>query len=258
MEPHHADGSTSILHLGIGTAGRRDLVCDQVSAAPQVVLKNVPGTVYLGQLTGPEHQVFHQPCPDDELIDATGFGPTSCTLMCRTALFPHDRSRRMNGFVHTPELFTVLQQAFAAGLRQNDFRLPTLAECLEAEGQLHLTLPAWPKGVHRKPAALKRSALQRPVLPHKSPVQRFMRKKASAAKVVARGVPSRPQQSPLLRLARKKAAAAKPVAQVAPTRRMKGKAPFPGVFVDKGSGGSTRSKPFRVRHGICSVVRVVD
>ena len=131
----------SVLHLGIGTAGRRDLVCDQVAAAPQVVLKNVHGIVYLGQLTGPMHQVFHQPCPDDELIDATKFGSTGSTLMCRTALFPHDRSRQMNGHVHTPALFTALQQTFTAGLRSHAFRLPNLAECKEAESKLHLTLP---------------------------------------------------------------------------------------------------------------------
>ena len=108
VEDKHPDGSTSILHLGIGTAGRRDLVCDQAAAAPQVVLKNVPGTVYLGQLTGPLHQVFHRPCPDDELIDATGFGPSSCTVMCRSALFPHFNSRKLDGWVHTPALFTAL------------------------------------------------------------------------------------------------------------------------------------------------------
>ena len=169
-EPKHSDGSTSIFHLGIGTAGRRDLVCDQAAAAPQVVLKNVPGTVYLGQLTGPKHQVFHQPCPDDELIDATGFGPTSCTLMCRTALFPYTQSRRMNGWVHTPELFAVMQQAFTAGLRQNAFRLPTLAECIEAEGKLHLTLPSQRDGLKRKRKKASVAILDAQAAPSAAPV----------------------------------------------------------------------------------------
>ena len=193
VERHHFDGSPSIFHLGLGTAGRRDLVCDQAAAEPQVVLKNVPGTVYLGQLTGPKHQVFHQPCPDDELIDATGFGPTSCTLMCRTALFPHTQSRRMNGWVHTPELFAVMQQAFTAGLRQNAFRLPTLAECIEAEGKLHLTLPSQRKFTSKK------------------------RKKAAVANLDADA-----QAAP----------SSAPVAGPIPTRRMRVKASFPGVYAD--------------------------
>ena len=141
VENKHFDGSTSVFHMGLGVGGRRNLVCNQTGSAPQVLLKNIPGTVYLGQLTGAEHQVFHQPCPDDELVDATGFGPASCTLMCRTALFPHGMSRLMNGNVHTPELKAVFVTAFREGLRNNAFRLPSLSECIEAEERLHLTLP---------------------------------------------------------------------------------------------------------------------
>ena len=136
-EPIHFDGGPSVLHLGLGLGGRRDVVCEQVGMAPKVAFENVSGTVYLGMFTGPRHQVFHRQCPVEELVNATDFGPTSCTLMCRTSLFPHLRSRLMKGYVHTPELYKVFQGCFRTGLRDNAFRLPTLAECIAAEARLH-------------------------------------------------------------------------------------------------------------------------
>ena len=219
-EPKHPDGSTSVLHLGIGTAGRRDLVCDQVAAAPQVVLKNFPGTVYLGQLTGPMHQVFHQPCPDDELIDATKFGPTSSTLMCRTALFPHLNSRKMDGYVHTPALFTAMQQTFTAGLRSNAFRLPNLAECKEAESKLHLTLPCPADAVALKNLKQRRrhhklkSKRERTLSTPQSGIQS---KKAAVAKKSAPDTP---------------VAVVEAAPMMIPKNRMTSKGPFVGVYVE--------------------------
>ena len=142
QEPEHFDGGPSVLHLGLGLGGRRDVVCEQVGTAPNVALKNVSGTVYLGMFTGPKHQVIHRECPTEELVQATPFGRTSCTVMCRTSLFPAWGSRLMNGYVHTPELFKVFQGCFRRSLRQDSFRLPTLAECMDAEARLHLTLPS--------------------------------------------------------------------------------------------------------------------
>ena len=52
-ERKHCDGSPSILHLGLGIGGRRDLICEQVGTAPNLLVKNGPGSVYLGQLTVP-------------------------------------------------------------------------------------------------------------------------------------------------------------------------------------------------------------
>ena len=185
-EPSHFDGGPSALHLGLGLGGRRDVVCDQVGEAPNVALKNKPGTVYLGMFTGPRHQVFHRPCPAEELIHATDFGPTSCTLMCRTSLFPHGRSRLMKGYVHTPELYKVFQGCFRTGLRDNDFRLPTLAECIAAEARLSLTLPrgkSHSKAILKKRRAAKSKATS--VAKVGNAVKTFTKKKAAAARAAA-------------------------------------------------------------------------
>ena len=51
------------------------------------------------------------------------------------------KSRFTTGYVHAPEMFRVFTTLFSSGLQTNAFRLPTLAECVEAEERLHLTIP---------------------------------------------------------------------------------------------------------------------
>jgi hypothetical protein len=63
QEELHTDGGASVLHMGLTLYGRRLLRCKQGhdlrgNELPDVWLENKPGTLYLGGLTGPEHQVF--------------------------------------------------------------------------------------------------------------------------------------------------------------------------------------------------------
>ena len=90
--------------------------------------------------------------------------------------------------------------AFTAGLRQNAFRLPTLEECIDAESQLHLTLPCLADERKCKPSASQR---------------RHMRRKVSVAKT--------DEQDVLV---------AEPVPRWMPPRRITSKQPFVGVDVD--------------------------
>ena len=89
---------------------------------------------------------------------------------------------------------------FLAGLRENAFRLPTLAECIDAESQLHLTLPSPGDGGKRKPSASQR---------------RRLRKKASVANTDESAI-----------------SVAEPAPQPKPTNRIIGKKAFVGVYVD--------------------------
>ena len=129
-EPAHQDGGMSIFHMGLTLAGCRDLVCQQGPGRASVVLRNVPGTVYFGQLTGPTHQVFHVNSAPDDKVDCTSLGPASVTVMFRTGLFPYYRSRMRSRIPDTPALFAALASSFVQGLVTEEFRLPTLAECL--------------------------------------------------------------------------------------------------------------------------------
>ena len=90
--------------------------------------------------------------------------------------------------------------AFTAGIRQNAFRLPTREECIDAESQLHLTLPCLADERKCKPSASQR---------------RHMRRKVAAAKTDEPEV-----------------IVAEPVTSPKPARRIMIKQPFVGVFVD--------------------------
>jgi hypothetical protein len=137
-EPKHQDGGMSVLHLGMTLGGNRRLRCWQTEDLPDIVLDNAPGTVYLGQLTGCEHQVTHQPSEPWELMEVTDLGSCSCTIMCRTALFPHCRSRGRNTTPNPPEVFLALARAFASSLRNYQWSLPSLEACEQMEADLSL------------------------------------------------------------------------------------------------------------------------
>ena len=89
----------------------------------------------------------------------------------------------MSGWVHTPELFVVLHGCFRSGLRENAFRLPTLAERIAAaaaaaaaaaEDRLHLALPnKAAKNVKASAAKMNKAT------------KTLMQKKAAAAKTKA-------------------------------------------------------------------------
>jgi hypothetical protein len=77
----------SIFHAGLTLGGNRDLFLN-VEGFGRVRVHNTPGTFYMGNLTGPRHQVIHQRCRDHDLVDVPGLGRRSITIMIRTGLFP--------------------------------------------------------------------------------------------------------------------------------------------------------------------------
>ena len=85
-------------------------------------------TFYLCNLTGPRHQVIHQRCPDHDYVDVPGLGRRSMTIMFRTGLFPHDRSRFMTQIPKPKALWTCLKNLMVEALQKPGLRLPTLGE----------------------------------------------------------------------------------------------------------------------------------
>jgi hypothetical protein len=55
-EPEHMDGGASVLHMGMTLFGRRHIRCVQGEGLPEVFVPCRPGSVYMGQFTGPLHQ----------------------------------------------------------------------------------------------------------------------------------------------------------------------------------------------------------
>ena len=84
------DGAASVLHMGITLSGRRTLRLERASGdlAPDVVVPNHPGRVYLGVLTGPRHGVQHEEASGDDAMQGV-----SVTCMLRCGLFPFNRAR---------------------------------------------------------------------------------------------------------------------------------------------------------------------
>ena len=70
-EERHQDGGASVLHLNMTLYGRRTLECFTGKEQPASCSWGlVPGTVYFGILTGPEHMVTHSlPKSRQETLD---------------------------------------------------------------------------------------------------------------------------------------------------------------------------------------------
>ena len=138
VEPRHSDGGASVLHMGVTLYGRRELTFfapkpgDEGGLAPESEVKFsfVPGSVYLGTVTGAPHQVSHL-SPRASCEERVGY---SVTCMIRTTLFPKFRSRVMNTTPSPPEFFQALAQSFTQSLQTQEWVLPSLDQCLAALG----------------------------------------------------------------------------------------------------------------------------
>ncbi len=126
----HKDSGASILHMGLTVYGRRDVRFVQGPVLPDVAVRNVPGTVYFGQVTGAQHQVHHRVVSSQaELLQLDGFGPCSVTVMLRTALFPHNHARLRNTTPSPVVVFHALARSFRESCARGNWRFPSLAEC---------------------------------------------------------------------------------------------------------------------------------
>jgi hypothetical protein len=126
-EDEHQDGGASVLHFGVTLWGSRDVRCthEKPATSPSaIVVPCVPGSVYMGTLTGPWHGVTHRPSPGDQLLDRA----FSASVMIRTSLFGHDRSRVKDTTPAPQDWFFDLAALFTSALSEGSFRLPSLAE----------------------------------------------------------------------------------------------------------------------------------
>ena len=136
VEPEHQDGAASITHLGVTLYGRRTLVCRQGFGQPDVFVRNVPGTVYVGQLTGPHRQVTHEAAEASDLLEVPGLGRCGVHVMARTALFSFDRARMRKTPPSPAPAFAALTRCFREVFAASPLRLPSLKEC-----KSHLATP---------------------------------------------------------------------------------------------------------------------
>ena len=130
-EDHHNEGSMSVFHAGLTLGGRRELLCD-VPGYGRMAVCNEPGTFYFGNLSGPPHQVFHEACPQSELLHVPGLGHKSVTIMMRTGLHPFGKSRGMNHPTNAPAFRKIIERVFVEALQDPAVRMPSFEEVLRA------------------------------------------------------------------------------------------------------------------------------
>ncbi len=96
---------------------------------------NSTGTFYLGNLTGPRHQVIHRGCEDHDLPLIPGLGRRSVTIMIRTAFITHLRPRYKDDLPKPKALWACLTNHMVEALQKPGLVLPTLEE-VKAQTQL--------------------------------------------------------------------------------------------------------------------------
>ena len=125
-EDAHMDGAASILHMNLTYFGRRTLHCWEGKAGSERHSWGLaPGKVYLGTATGPLHQAVHSFSKSPE---ETWQG-YSLAFNLRCCLFPHDHSRLKNAAPTPRAVFAGLVNAFQAALCEEQWALPSLADC---------------------------------------------------------------------------------------------------------------------------------
>ena len=136
LEEKHTDGLQSVLHMGLTFYGRRYLDLYDAEGGVHSLL-NEPGTVYMGTLTGPQHQARHADAEAHELLQVPGLGNLSSAVMMRSSLFPRDWCWWLKRNAPVTSSFSCLSASFARSIAQSQFRLPTLADCEQAFGRLY-------------------------------------------------------------------------------------------------------------------------
>ena len=127
-EPKHFDGGASVVHMGITLHGRRLLrlwTPGGDASTDHVEVQLLPGSVYVGTLTGPEHQVVHMlPRASAECCD-----DHSVTIMVRTTLFPHNMARTMKNLPVPKAMFEALTSAVRHTIASASWRFPSHCLC---------------------------------------------------------------------------------------------------------------------------------
>jgi hypothetical protein len=136
VEPWHQDGGASLLIWGFTLWGTRQLVCAVEGQGPkEIVVVNVPGTLYVCGLTGCTHQVRHtEHVPAGvEYWVAPGTGELEVSVMYRTSLFRYNRARNGKNTPSPVRVFDLASKVVEEWLASAELHWPTVSECAAAE-----------------------------------------------------------------------------------------------------------------------------
>ena len=129
-ESEHEELGNSVLCLGVTLYGRQTLACSQDFGPPDVSVLNEPGTVFLGQLTGPRHTITHESAEEGDLLEVPGIGLFGVNVIARTSLYVFDDAIcGQPSSAEAAAVFAALARTIREAFAVLTLRLPTLEEC---------------------------------------------------------------------------------------------------------------------------------
>lgn len=152
LEDAHVDGGAGVLHMGMTLFGNRSLrawnssqkpprMSGSQPRVPEVVgkvldLPQVPGTVFLSNSASFRHQVQHG--PSENLTTFGALTDMSVSIMVRSCLFPHARSRCAAGVPSPRPVFQGIAEVIAQWMSQETLVFPDLSEVMQATPEMKL------------------------------------------------------------------------------------------------------------------------
>ena len=120
--------------MGLTLWGARQVACHQPDGAPEVILENRPGSLYVSGVCGVEHQVRHPPSLPSGvgLWHCPGLGPVEVSIMFRTSVFRFSRARVQAHLPSPVEVFHGANKAVMSWLSSEELLLPSLADLQRA------------------------------------------------------------------------------------------------------------------------------
>ena len=124
------------MHSGITLWGApRTITFEQTDEAEPLIMTTKAGHVYMGSICGPRHRVCHSGGAPGDFHNCSSLGLVEVVLLLRSACFRKTRGTiRPNPVV----MYEAALESLVSCLQSVVWRLPTLAECMEAELALHL------------------------------------------------------------------------------------------------------------------------
>ena len=108
---------------------------EQIGEAPPVNMSTKAGHVYMGSICGPHRRVCHSGGVPADFHKCPSLGLIEVVLLLRCSSFQKTRGAiRPNPIV----VYEAAVESLASCLQSVVWRLPTLAECIEAELSLQL------------------------------------------------------------------------------------------------------------------------
>lgn len=135
LDPSHYDGGASFFHVGLTLWGSRSVCFKLIGQDSPLEVEMSAGHIYAGCLCCAEHFVQHAENPGP-LPTIPGLGKCEVVLLMRSTAFRASRASTASSGPNPKATFAKALEGVVKALQDYDWRLPTMSDCLAAEGEL--------------------------------------------------------------------------------------------------------------------------